>query len=52
MEDYIAPSLLLLILSGLTIFALPVTRFMDATSEQLTQTRIYVEAVLRQGGRT
>nr|WP_314444160.1 monovalent cation/H+ antiporter subunit D [uncultured Sphingomonas sp.] len=47
-EDYIAPSLLLLSLAGLTLLALPVTRFMEATSAQLHEPRLYVEAVLRQ----
>ncbi len=50
-EDYFAPCLLLVLLAGLTIFALPVTRFMEATSAQLSEPRIYVEAVLRHEGR-
>lgn len=50
-EDFIAPSLLVVMLAALTIFALPVTRFMEAASAQLSDPRSYVEAVLRQGGR-
>jgi multicomponent K+:H+ antiporter subunit D len=47
-EDYIAPSLLLVSLAALSLFALPVTRFMEATSAQLHAPRAYIEAVLRQ----
>jgi multicomponent K+:H+ antiporter subunit D len=50
LEDFIAPAMLLAVLSALTLFALPVTRFMEAAAAQLSAPATYVGAVLGPGG--
>lgn len=43
---------LITLLAALATFALPVTRYMEATAEQLAAQRPYIEAVLGRGGRS